>query len=114
MPQYVKGIANLRGKIIPVMDARLRFKKAVREYGDRTGIIVLDINDITTGLIVDSVSEVIAIADEDIAPPLDINKGGLKYIMDVGKADRKVILLLDCQKLLMDDEVELLSLVTGS
>ncbi|MDD4493596.1 MAG: chemotaxis protein CheW [Eubacteriales bacterium] len=108
MPQYVKGITNLRGKIIPVMDARLRFKKEVREYDDRTCIIVLDMNDISIGLIVDSVSEVIAIADEDIAPPPDINKGGLKYIKGVCKADGNVKLLLDCQKLLTDDEVEFL------
>lgn len=112
MPQYVKGITNLRGKIIPVMDARLRFKKAVREYDQRTCIIVLDTNGITTGLIVDSVSEVIAIADEDIASPPDINKGGIKYIKGVGKADGNVKLLLDCQKILTDDEVEFFSSVT--
>ena len=112
MPQYVRGITNLRGKIIPVMDARLRFKKAAREYDDRTCIIVLDTNSISTGLIVDSVSEVIAIAGEDIAPPPDINKGGLKYIKGIGKADGNVKLLVDCQKILKDDEVELLSSVT--
>jgi purine-binding chemotaxis protein CheW len=111
MPQYIKGITNLRGKIIPVMDARLRFKKEVREYDDRTCIIVLDSNDISTGLIVDSVSEVIAIADEDIASPPDINHGGIKYIKGIGKTDGKVELLLDCNKLLSDDEVELLSSV---
>ncbi len=112
MPQYVKGITNLRGKIIPVMDARLRFKKAGREYDDRTCIIVLDANDISTGLIVDSVSEVIVIADEDIAPPPDINKGGLKYIKGIGKADGNVKLLLDCQRILTDDESDFLSFVT--
>ncbi len=112
MPHYIKGITNLRGKIIPVMDARLRFKKAAREYDDRTCIIVLDTNGISTGLIVDNVSEVIAIADEDIAPPPDINKGGLKYIKGIGKADGNVKLLVDCQKILKDDEVELLSSMT--
>ena len=112
MPQYVKGITNLRGKIIPVMDARLRFKKAAREYDDRTCIIVLETNGISTGLIVDSVSEVIAIANEDIAPPPDINKGGLQYIKGIGKADGNVKLLVDCQKILKDDEVEVLSSVT--
>ena len=112
MPQYVKGITNLRGKIIPVMDARLRFKKAVREYDDRTCIIVLDANEISTGLIVDSVSEVIVIDDEDIAPPPDINKGGLGYIKGIGKANGNVKLLLDCQKILTYNEAELLNSVT--
>ncbi len=112
MPEYVKGITNLRGKIIPVIDARLRFKKTVRDYDDRTCIIVLDTNEVSTGLIVDSVSEVIAISDEDIAPPPDINKGGLKYLKGVGKADGNVKLLLDCKRILTDDEVELLNSVT--
>jgi len=106
MPPYIKGITNLRGKIIPVMDARLRFKKAVRDYDARTCIIVLETNDITIGLVVDSVSEVVTIVDEEIAPPPDINKGGLKYIKGIGKADGNVKLLLDCQKILTDDEVE--------
>ena len=106
MPGYVKGITNLRGKVIPVMDARLRFKKAVREYDGRTCIIVLDTNELSIGLIVDNVSEVIAIADEDIAPPPETKKGGHKYIKGIGKAGGSVKLLLDCQKLLTDDEVE--------
>lgn len=55
LPEYVKGIINLRGKIIPVMDVRLRFKKEPKEYNDRTCIIVLDIRDLTIGLIVDRV-----------------------------------------------------------
>jgi len=104
MPAYVKGITNLRGKIIPVMDARLRFKKAVREYDGRTCIIVIDTNDISIGLIVDSVSEVLAMREEDIAPPPDISKGGHKYIKGIGKAGGNVKLLLDCQRLLTDDE----------
>ena len=55
LPEYLKGIINLRGKIIPVMDVRLRFRKQQRKYNDRTCIIVVEIKDITLGLIVDSV-----------------------------------------------------------
>ena len=112
MPEYVKGITNLRGKIIPVMDARLRFKKEVREYDDRTCIIVIDTNDISIGLIVDSVSEVIGMRDEDIAPPPEINKGGHKYIKGIGKAGDTVKLLLDCQRLLMDDAMDTLRAIS--
>lgn len=108
MPEYVKGVTNLRGKIIPVMDARLRFKKAVREYDGRTCIIVLDTNDISIGLIVDSVAEVLTMQDEDIAPPPEINKSGHKYIKGIGKAGGSVKLLLDCKKLLTDDELDTL------
>ncbi len=108
MPEYVKGITNLRGKIIPVMDARLRFKKQVREYDDRTCIIVIDTDDVSIGLIVDSVSEVIALRDEDIAPPPEINKGGHRYIKGIGKAGGSVKLLLDCQRLLADEALDTL------
>lgn len=112
MPDYVKGITNLRGKIIPVMDARLRFKKPSREYNDRTCIIVIDTNNITIGLIVDSVSEVISLRDEDIAQPPDINHGGNKFIKGIGKNGGSVKLLLDCQKLLSEDEIEVFNSIT--
>lgn len=108
MPAYIKGITNLRGKIIPVMDARLRFKKAEREYDDRTCIIVLDTNDVSVGLIVDSVAEVLTLDDDDIAPPPEVSRDGRKYIKGVGKSDGEVKLLLDCQKLLSDDEAEVI------
>lgn len=108
MPAYIKGITNLRGKIIPVMDARLRFKKAEREYDDRTCIIVLDTNDVSVGLIVDSVAEVLTLDDDDIAPPPEVSRDGRKYIKGVGKSDGEVKLLLDCQKLLSDDESEVI------
>ncbi len=108
MPEYVKGITNLRGKIIPIMDARLRFKKAVREYDDRTCIIVIDTNNVSIGLIVDSVSEVLAFTDEEIAPPPEISKGGHRYIKGIGKSCDGVKLLLDCQRLLSDEALETL------
>lgn len=80
LPDYIRGIINLRGKIIPVMDVRLRFKKDFREYNDRTCIIVIDINDLSIGLIVDSVSEVLIIPDQDIVPPPNLSKVSNKYI----------------------------------
>ncbi len=110
LPEYVKGIINLRGKIIPVMDVRLRFKKEPREYNDRTCVIVVDINDISIGLIVDSVSEVLTIPDQDIVEPPQINGGtGNRYIKNIGKVGNNVKLLLDCEKLLTEEEIEELS-----
>lgn len=109
MPDYIRGIINLRGKIIPVMDVRLRFKKPFKEYNDRTCVIVIDIGDISIGLIVDSVSEVLTIPDEEIVPPPEINKTGNKYIRGIGKVGSEVKLLLDCNKLLNEEEIENLS-----
>jgi purine-binding chemotaxis protein CheW len=107
LPEYIRGIINLRGKIIPVMDVRLRFRKSFREYNDRTCIVVVDIRDVSIGLIVDSVSEVISISDSEIVPPPELGKAvSNKYIKGIGKVDSEVKLLLDCNKLLNDEETE--------
>ncbi len=109
MPAYVKGVTNLRGKVIPVMDARLRFQREERAYDERTCIIVLDTGGFSIGLIVDGVDEVLTLRDEDISPPPSFHKGGHGYVKGIGKAEGKITLLLDCQKLLSDDEVTELS-----
>lgn len=110
LPEYVKGIINLRGKIIPVMDVRLRFKKEPREYNDRTCVIVVDVRDVSIGLIIDTVSEVLTIPEEDIVEPPQMNKGyNNKYIKNIGKVGDDVKLLLDCEKMLTDEEINSLS-----
>lgn len=109
LPEYIKGIINLRGMIIPVMDIRLRFKKPPKEYNDRTCVIVIDIKDVSIGLIVDSVSEVISIPDQDIVAPPEVSKGRNKYIKAIGKVSNDVKLLLDCDKLLKNEEIESLN-----
>lgn len=109
LPEYIRGIINLRGKIIPVMDVRLRFKKSFREYNDRTCVIVIDIRDISIGLIVDSVSEVISIPETEIVAPPEVNKNGNKYIKGIGKFGNEVKLILDCDRLLNEEETESLS-----
>jgi purine-binding chemotaxis protein CheW len=110
LPEHVKGIINLRGKIIPVIDVRLRFKKESIAYNDRTCVIVIEINALSIGLIVDCVSEVITISEQDIVEPPVINKGNHNcYISKIGKVNNDVKLILDCDKLLKDDEVESLT-----
>jgi purine-binding chemotaxis protein CheW len=103
-PNYVKGIINLRGKIIPVIDVRLKFKKEEIDYNDRTCIVVVDISEVSIGLIVDKVAEVLSIQDDCIVPPPDVKTGfNNRYIKGVGKVDNEVKLLLDCDKLFTDD-----------
>lgn len=110
LPDYVKGIINLRGKIIPVIDVRLRFKKPAVNYNDRTCIVVIDISDVSVGMIVDTVAEVISIPENNIVPPPD-GKTGFhnRYIKGIGKVGNEVKLLLDCEKLLTYEEVESLA-----
>lgn len=110
LPEYVKGIINLRGKIIPVIDVRVRFKKESREYNDRTCVIVVDIKDISIGLIVDRVAEVLTIPEQDIVDPPQMNKeSNNKYIKKIGKVGNEVKLLLDCDKLLSENDLDDLS-----
>ncbi|RKP49889.1 purine-binding chemotaxis protein CheW [Cohnella endophytica] len=108
LPEYVKGIINLRGKIIPVMDVRLRFKKPVVSYNDRTCVIVIEISGISIGLIVDLVSEVMVIPDDDIVPPPEVSQSGNKFIKGIGKVGTDVKLLLDCDRLINENEINLL------
>lgn len=107
LPEYMKGIINLRGKIIPVMDMRIRFKKAPREYNDRTCVIVVEIKGLSVGLIIDSVSEVISIPDQNIVKPPQINNEiGNRYIKGIGKVVNEVKLLIDCEKLFTSYELD--------
>ncbi|AFA48299.1 chemotaxis protein CheW [Acetobacterium woodii] len=107
LPEYVKGIISLRGQIIPVVDVRLRFKKAPRDYDERTCIIVVDLANMPVGLIVDSVSEVIRIPAEAIVPHPELDQSySRQFVRGMGKVGTEVKLLIDCHKLLEDDEME--------
>lgn len=113
LPDFIVGIINLRGQIIPVMDVRTRFQKTFREYNDRTCIIVIRIEDVSIGLIVDMVSEVLNINSSDIVDPPNPKTGfSNKYVKSIGKVEDEVKLILDCVKLLEDKDVEDLSQVS--
>jgi len=105
LPDFIKGIMNLRGKIIPVMDARLKFKKEPIPYNDRTCIIVIDIHNVSIGIIVDEVSEVLSIAEDNIVAPPAMTTNGKSFIKSVGKSDDVVTLILDCDELLSQNEL---------
>lgn len=111
-PAYVKGIINLRGRIIPIIDVRLRFHKEEAAYTERTCIIVVNISDMDIGFIVDTVDEVIDIEPDNIsaAPALSSDRSS-KYITGVGKANNRIILLLDANKLLNEEEVSSLKAI---
>ncbi len=107
VPDYIKGIINLRGKIIPVVDVRLKFGKETVPYNDRTCIIVIETDGITVGLIVDKVAEVLMIEDENIVLPPDPRTGiQNRYLAGIGKVGEDVKLLLSCEKLFSDEEVK--------
>ena len=113
---YIKGLINLRGKIIPVIDVRLRFKQPPIEYNDRTCIIVITVKSTVVGLIVEKIAEVVEIKDEDILPAPTIRHGEKvqhKYVYGIGKIGDAVKLLLDPDKLLNDEDLSLLEQASG-
>jgi len=105
MPHYIKGVINLRGKVIPLMDARLRFGMDERPYDDRTVVIVMDVSDALIGLIVDGVSEVLEILPENVDGNSQFGKGGKSVISGIGKSGDRVSILLDTSVLVSDSDV---------
>jgi purine-binding chemotaxis protein CheW len=105
LPDYIKGVINLRGKVIPVMDVRTRFSLPPREYDERTCIIVVDIDDKAVGLVVDQVNEVADIPEENIEPPPRTRRESGRFIQGLGKMDKEVKILLDGTRLLYDEDL---------
>ncbi|MCM1226633.1 MAG: chemotaxis protein CheW [Clostridium sp.] len=111
-PDYAKGIINLRGLLVPIIDVRLRFSKSEAEYDERTCIIVLNMQEIEVGFIVDTVDEVLDIDEKDISPVPKLSDAKTrKFISGVGKTPKKIIMLLDAQKMLNDEEIKSLEIL---
>lgn len=109
MPDFVKGVINLRGQVIPVIDVRTRFRMPARQYDHRTCVIVVRMRHNTVGMVVDTVNEVADIPEADVAPPPSISAGpSSRYIWGMGKMGDQVRILLDVDRLLYDREMEAL------
>ena len=109
VPPYIKGIVNLRGKVVPISDVRLKFGQPERPYDDKTCIVVVLINDMNIGLIVDSVAEVVTLDKINMAPPpLSGKRIGDSYLDSISTLNEKVILNIDCVKFFQADLAELL------
>jgi purine-binding chemotaxis protein CheW len=104
-PDFVEGVINLRGKVIPVIDLRLRFGLKAKGHDKKTRIIVIEINQMIVGFVVDSVSEVLRIPSSTIEPPPPVISGlDSEYISGVGKLDDRLLIMLDLNRLLSKEE----------
>ncbi len=107
MPPYLKGVINLRGKVIPVIDVRTRFLMQPREYDSRTCIIIIKLTETLVGLIVDQVSEVLNIPADQIDEPPQTKKGTKsRFIQGFGKVEKEVKIILNIDRLLNDEDME--------
>ncbi|TIH12373.1 chemotaxis protein CheW [Marinifilum sp. JC120] len=111
-PQFVEGVINLRGKVIPIIDLRSKFGLQFREHDQHTRIIVIEISDMIVGFVVDSVSEVLRIPASTVEPPPAVVSGlESEYISGVGKLEDRLLILLDLNRLLSNEEQEQLAQV---
>lgn len=106
-PGFVEGVINLRGQILPVVDLRKRFGITPKENDDTTRIVVVELSHAAVGLIVDSVSEVLRIPADVVAPPPSLVAGsiGAEYIKGIGHYDERMIILIEMRKVFNEDEL---------
>ncbi|MFP4164070.1 MAG: chemotaxis protein CheW [Chitinispirillaceae bacterium] len=114
-PEFIRGVINLRGKVIPVVDLRLKFGLDKKNDTQKTCIIVVQVTkdeqEVTMGIIVDEVSEVLDIEAKQIEPPPSFGATvDTDFILGMGKASQKVVMLLDVDKVLSKNEIEKLSM----
>jgi len=113
-PPFVKGVINLRGKVIPVVDLRLKFRMSEAEYTEQTCIIVVEIgvenSNVVVGVVVDAVSEVLNIKREDIEETPSFGSSlNTDYILGMAKIDAGVKILLDIDRVLTETELDIVS-----
>lgn len=109
-PDFVEGVINLRGKVIPIIDLRRRFGLAPRGHDKNTRIIVIEINNIIVGFVVDAVSEVLRIPASTVEPPPPVVAGvESDYVSGVGKLQDRLLIMLDLDRLLSSEDMEALS-----
>jgi len=108
-PIFIKGVINLRGTIVPVIDMRLKFNLGSAEYNDFTVMIILNIGQRVIGMVVDSVSDVIQLKDEQIREVPEF--GGVintRFFMGIGTFDDRMLILVDIEKLMSGSELSML------
>jgi purine-binding chemotaxis protein CheW len=105
LPDYVEGVINLRGKVIPVIALRRKLGLAAAEADKNTRVVVVDVHDQTIGFIVDAVSEVLRISSDTVEATPRVGQVEREYISGVGKLDSRLLLMLDLERLMNQAEI---------
>lgn len=109
-PAFIKGVINLRGSIVPIVDLRIKFNIENIEYNSLTVVIILNIVNRVVGIVVDSVSDVVILSEEQLKPvPEMSSKFDTKYIQALGTLDERMLILMDIEKLITSTEMGLVS-----
>ncbi len=108
-PEFIKGVINLRGIIIPVVDMRIKFKLGTPTYDQFTVVIILNIGGRIMGMVVDSVSDVTTLAPEQVKPAPEMGTAfNSEYLMGLGTVDERMLILIDIDKLMSSSEMGLI------
>ena len=106
-PAFIKGVVNLRGIIVPIVDMRIKFSLGQPTYDNLTVVIVLNILGRTIGMVVDRVSDVITLAPEQIRPAPDMGALNADYLLGLGTVDERMLILVDIDRLMSSDDMGL-------
>ena len=106
-PKFVKGVINLRGTIVPIIDMRMKLDSGEAAYGELTAVIVLNVAGRVIGMVVDAVSEVVMLGAGEILPLPDVSLFGTHCILGIGSHEQRMLILLDIEKLLTGPEMAL-------
>lgn len=113
-PVFVRGVINLRGMVIPIIDMRLRFGLEEQEYHDKTVVVVVTIGERRYGLVVDTVEDVASLPEEQIQRDVDLQTNiDERYLTGIGKLEDRMIILLDVDKIFTRGELETLKTATA-
>ena len=108
-PEFIKGVVNLRGIIVPIIDMRIKFNLGTASYDELTVVIILNIAGRIMGIVVDGVTDVIMLSREQIKPPPEMGAAlNSRYLTGLGTLDDRMLILLDIDKLMASDEMGLL------
>jgi purine-binding chemotaxis protein CheW len=113
-PAFIKGVANLRGTIVPIVDMRIKFNLGEPVYDQFTVVIILNIAGRVVGMVVDSVSDVIALSAEQIRPAPDFSSSfDTRYITGLGTVEERMLILVDIERLMSAEDMALMSNAAG-
>lgn len=113
-PEFIKGVINLRGIIVPIVDLRIKFHLGRVEYDQFTVVIILNVADRVVGIVVDGVSDVIALTAEQMKPAPEFSTTmDTQFIMGLGTVDERMIIVMDIEKLLSSRDMELFDTVAA-
>jgi purine-binding chemotaxis protein CheW len=112
-PEFVKGVVNLRGIIVPIVDMRIKFKLGEPTYDQFTVVIILNIGGRVVGMVVDSVSDVITLTPEQVKPAPDMGALNSNYLIGLGTLDERMLILIDIDRLMSSSDMGLIEQIAA-